>query len=76
MRDKITLKAHTFGGFLWSKISGLENSGLYCYFNSLIQSLSNCSNVQRLLQEHSTTIETGNSKFDLFQWNILGKYVS
>ena len=75
-QDNISFKAHTFGGFLWSKMSGLVNSNLYCYFNSLIQSLSNCSNVQRLLQEHSTTIETGNSKFESFQWNILGKYAS
>ena len=59
MWDKISLKARAFGSFLWSKMSGLVNSSLYCYFNSLIQSLSNCSNVQRLLQEHSTTIETG-----------------
>ena len=76
MRDKISLKVCAFGGFLWSKMSGLVNSGLYCYFNSLLQLLSNCSNIQRLLQEHSTTIETGNSKFDSFQWNILWKYAS
>ena len=62
--------------FFWTKMLGLVNSGLYCYFSSLIQLLSNSSNVQRLLQEHATAIESGDSKFDSYHPNILEKYAT
>ena len=55
-------------------MSGLVNSGLYCYFNALIQSLSNSSNVHRLLQEHGNVLERGDSKFLSFYGNIHEKY--
>ena len=60
--------------FLWPKMSGIVNSGLYCYFNSLIQSLANSTNVHRLLEEHVNAIEFGDSKYSSFQVNIQEKY--
>ena len=60
--------------FFCNKMSGLVNSGLYCYFNALIQSLSNSSNVHRLLQEHGNALECCDSKFLSFYGNIHEKY--
>ena len=57
-------------------MSGLVNSGLYCYFNALIQSLSNSINVHHLLQEHGNALELGDSKFLSFYGNIHEKYAS
>ena len=56
-------------------MSGLVNSGLYCYFNALIQSLSNSNNVHHLLQEHGNALERGDSKFLSFYGNIHEKYL-
>ena len=56
--------------FFCNKMSGLVNSGLYCYFNTLIQSLSNSSNIHHLLQEHRNALEHGDSKFLSFYGNI------
>ena len=55
-------------------MSGIVNSGLYCYFNSLVQSLANSTDVHRLLDEHVHAIELGDSKYSSFQVNILEKY--
>ena len=62
--DKI--KARAFGGFSLAKMSGIVNSGLYCYFNSLIQSLANSTNVHHLLEEHVNAIEPEDSKYTSF----------
>ena len=70
----IKKKACAFGGFSLAKMSGIVNSGLYCYFNSLIQSLANSMNVHRLLEEHVNAIEVGDSKYSSFHVNIQEKY--
>ena len=44
------------------KMSGILNSSQYCYFNSLIQCLSNISRLQGLLEEHTSTLEQGEGK--------------
>ena len=41
------------------KMSGIVNNSQYCYFNSLIQCLSNISRLQGLLEEHTSTLEQG-----------------
>ena len=61
--------------FFCIKMSGLVNSGLYCYFNALIQSLSNSSNIHHLLQEQGNALECGDSKFLSFYGNIHEKYL-
>ena len=70
----IKKKARAFGGFSLAKMSGIVNSGLYCYFNSLIQLLANSTNVHRLLEEHVNAIGSGDSKYSSFQVNILEEY--
>ena len=60
------IKARAFGGFSLAKMSGIVNSGLYCYFNSLIQSLANSTNIHHLLEEHVNTIEPEDSKYTSF----------
>ena len=40
-------------------MSGIVNSLQYCYFNSLMQCLSNVARVQRLLEEHTQMLEEG-----------------
>ena len=70
----IKKKARAFGGFSLAKMSGIVNSGLYCYFNSLIQSLANSTNVHRLLEEHVDAIASGDSKYSSFKVNIHDKY--
>ena len=70
----IKKKACAFGGFSLAKMSGIVNSGLYCYFNSLIQSLANSTNVHRLLEEHVNAIASADSKYSSFQVNIHDKY--
>ena len=62
-----------FGGFLWPAMSGIVNSGQYCFFNALIQSLSNVYNIHRLLREHVHCLEEGEGKSFRFYINILGK---
>ena len=42
---------------VFPKMSGIVNSSQYCYFNSLIQCLSNISCFQGLLEEHTSTLE-------------------
>ena len=44
---------------LASNMSGIVNSSQYCYFNSLVQCLSNTARVQQLLEEHTQTLEEG-----------------
>ena len=44
---------------VFPKMSGIVNSSQYCYFNSLIQCLSNISRFQGLLEEHTSTLEQG-----------------
>ena len=44
---------------VFPKMSGIVNSSQYCYFNSLIQCLSNISRFQGLLEEHTSTLEEG-----------------
>ena len=45
--------------FLQATMSGIVNSSQYCYFNSLMQCLSNIARVQRLLEEHMQTLKEG-----------------
>ena len=51
-------------------MSGIVNSSQYCFFNSLIQSISNVYNVHRLLSEHVQSLEEGEGKCSLFYVNI------
>ena len=44
---------------VFPKMSGIVNTSQYCYFNSLIQCLSNISHLQGLLEEHTSTLEEG-----------------
>ena len=59
--------------FLAAAMSGIVNSGQYCFFNALIQSLSNVYNIHRLLREHVHTLEEDEGKYFTFYINILGK---
>ena len=59
--------------FLAAAMSGIVNSGQYCFFNALIQSLSNVYNIHRLLREHVHCLEEGEGKSFRFYMNILGK---
>ena len=52
-----------FGGFLC----------FLCFFNALIQSLSNIYNIHRPLREHVHCLEEGEGKSFRFYINILGK---
>ena len=44
---------------VFPKMSGIVNSSQYCYFNALIQCLSNISRLQGLLEEHTSSLEQG-----------------
>ena len=59
--------------FFGATMSGIVNSGQYCFFNALIQSLSNVYNIHRLLREHVHCLEEGEGKSFRFYINILGK---
>ena len=50
---------HFWWFFLQANMSGTVNSSQYCYFNSLMQCLSNIARVQRLLEEHTQMLEEG-----------------
>ena len=54
-------------------MSGIVNSGQYCFFNALVQSLSNVHNVHRLLSEHVHSREESEGKCCLFYVNIRGE---
>ena len=56
---EIFLSAHFWWFSLAGNMSGIVNGSQYCYFNSLVQCLSNIARVQQLLEEHIQPLEEG-----------------
>ena len=59
---------------LQATMSGIVNSLHYCYFNSLMQCLSNVARVQRLLEEHMQMLEEGEGMKFHISINISGNF--